>query len=269
MNNPLRRCAPSPFSPLAARCGKGDAAGAAGRPLRGDRWSGPRPAANAARGFTLIELMVAIAVMALIAIMSWRGLDGMVRSQELTRRHTDGLLVMQTALAQWKADLDALQAIEGTQPIAWDGQVLRLTRHGTRQPDDGARVVAWTLRAVGSTTQWLRWQSGPLRTRGEWNDAWQHAAQWARTPSEADRRSETVLMPLMQWQLFYFRGGAWSNAQSSAGTPVGPQVPGGLSPEAASVPDGISLHLMLPPGGALAGGMTIDWVNPLQGGNKS
>jgi len=34
-HNPLRRCAPSPFSRGAARRGKGDATSAAGRPLRG------------------------------------------------------------------------------------------------------------------------------------------------------------------------------------------------------------------------------------------
>ena len=34
-NNPLRRFAPSPFSRTAARCGKGDDALAAGRPLLG------------------------------------------------------------------------------------------------------------------------------------------------------------------------------------------------------------------------------------------
>jgi ABC-type branched-subunit amino acid transport system ATPase component len=40
-HNPLWRFAPSPFSRLAARCGKGDATSAAGRPLRGGRWPGP------------------------------------------------------------------------------------------------------------------------------------------------------------------------------------------------------------------------------------
>ena len=43
-NNPLRLCEPSPFSRIAAQFGKGDTASAAGRPLRGGRWLGPRPA---------------------------------------------------------------------------------------------------------------------------------------------------------------------------------------------------------------------------------
>ena len=49
-------------------------------------WRAPRVRVmKTHRGFTLIELLVAIAVMALIAILSWRGLDGMVRAQEQTR----------------------------------------------------------------------------------------------------------------------------------------------------------------------------------------
>ena len=59
-------------------------------------------------GFTLVELLVAIAVMALLAIVSWRGLDGMVRAQQITRERADAVLELQTVLAQWGADLDAM-----------------------------------------------------------------------------------------------------------------------------------------------------------------
>ena len=58
-------------------------------------WQPSRP-----RGFTLIELLVAISVMALIAILSWRGIDGMVRTQEATRQRADEMLVLQAA-GQW------------------------------------------------------------------------------------------------------------------------------------------------------------------------
>jgi len=223
-----------------------------------------------ARGFTLIELMVAIAVMALLALVSWRGIDGMVRAQELTRTRADELLVLQTVLAQWSADLDAVQAIEHTEPIAWDGQMLRLTRRSTRTPEEGALVVAWALRGAGQgAQQWLRWQSAPVRTRAEWQQAWQQAALWARTPGAAERRSETVLLPLADWQLFYFRGGAWANALSTHTGASLPRTVGGPGEAAARIPEGVRLRLTLPAGGALAGALTRDWVNPLVGGGKS
>ena len=221
------------------------------------------------RGFTLVELLVAIAVMALLAIVSWRGLDGMVRSQQQTREHADAVLMLQTVMDQWGADLDALQAVEHTEPIAWDGQVLRLTRRGMRQPDEGAVVVAWALRNVDGAAHWLRWQSAPVRTRAEWFDAWDRAARWARTPDEAERRQEAVLMPLAGWQLFFYRGGAWANALSTNTAGSLPQSPGGLNSAAASIPEGVRLQLTLPPGGALAGVITRDWASPVLGGGKS
>ncbi len=233
-----------------------------GRPTKSRRWRG-------ARGFTLIELLVAIAVMALLAIVSWRGLDGMVRSQDLTRTRADELMVLQTVLAQWSADLDALQPIAHTEPIAWDGQVLRLTRRSTRLPEEGALVVAWAQRNTDQGPRWLRWQSPPVRTRAEWAAAWQQAAVWARTPGQAERRGETVLLPLAGWQLFYFRGGAWANAQSSGADSGQPRAMGDLNEAAARIPEGVRLQLTLAPGGALAGTIVRDWANPLLGGGKS
>ena len=219
------------------------------------------------RGFTLIELLVALAVMALLAIVSWRGLDGMVRAQEQTRQRGDELLVLQAALAQWGADLDAVLPLAHTVPLDWDGQVLRITRRSSAVPDPGALVVAWARRNVQGQSQWLRWQSPPLHTRAQWQQAWQQAAIWSRNPSDADQRTEVVLMPLTDWQIFYYRGGAWSNPQSSSGNNATDAEASALP--SASIPDGVRLQLELPPGQALAGRITRDWVNPLQGGGKS
>lgn len=215
-----------------------------------------------ARGFTLIELLVAIAVMALLAILSWRGLDGMVRAQEQTRQRADAHMVLQAALAQWGADLDALQPLPHTTPIDWDGQVLRLTRRNSAWPDPGALVVAWTRRNANGTDQWLRWQSPPLRTRADWQQAWQTAAQWARNPGDAERRGEVALLPLAQWRLLYYRGGAWTNPQSSAGTPAADGT------ASAGMPDGVRLELTLPPGQSVDGLVTRDWFNPVAGSSR-
>ena len=216
------------------------------------------------RGFTLVELLVALSVMALLAIVSWRGLDGMVRSQEQTRQRGSDLLVLQSALGQWGTDLDALVTLPGTVPLDWDGQVLRLTRRSSAVPDPGALVVGWTRRSVQGQDHWLRWQSLPLRTRAEWQQAWQQAAQWARNPGDAERRAEVVLVPLSGWQLFYHRGGAWSNPQSSTGGSDAADAQAG-----ASIPDGVRLQLDLAPGQALVGRITRDWASPLKGGGKS
>lgn len=227
-----------------------------------------RRSLSRARGFTLVELLVAIAALTLLALMSWRGIDGMVRAQEQTRERSAQLAVLQVALGQWGTDLDAMLALPHTLPLDWDGQVLRITRrHGTA-PSDGAQVVAWTRRNVQGVDQWLRWQSPPLRTRGEWQSAWLQAAQWARTPSEADRRNEVALLPLTQWQLFYYRGGAWSNPLSSTGTEATAGSPNAAG-TAAAAPDGVRLQLTLPPGQALSGTLTRDWVRPTFTGSRT
>ena len=221
-----------------------------------------RLAKPALRGFTLIELLVAISVMALIAIMSWRGIDGMVRTQEATRQRADDMLVLQASLAQWGADLDAIAPLAHTTPLDWDGQVLRLTRRSTAMPDEGPVVVAWTRRETNAGAQWLRWQSPTVRTRTQWQEAWARAAQWARTPGDAERRSEVALIPIDGWQLFYYRGGAWSNALSSVCT-----VPG--TDGSSTLPEGIRLQITLSPGGALSGLLVRDWINPALGGSRT
>lgn len=230
-----------------------------------------RRSPRSARGFTLIELLIAIALLGLMALMSWRGIDGMVRAQQQTKARGDALLTLQAALGQWGADLDALLALPNTTPIDWDGQALRITRRSSAGGDAGALVVAWSQREVAGTTQWLRWQSAPVTTRGDWQRAWDQATVWARSAGDAERKGEVVLVPLMDWQIFYFRGNAWSNPLSSSGTPTAQNV-GQASPVAkaqALVPEGIRLQLDLGPNEALAGRLTRDWVNPLNGGGKS
>ena len=229
--------------------------------------------ARRARGFTLVELLVALFAMALLAMLSWRGLDGMVRAQAMTSARADEVLTLQVGLAQWSADLDAILQLPGTPALDWNGRVLRVTRRDTSAPANGVLVAAWTLRAG----QWLRWQSPPLTTRGELDQAWLKADQWSQTPGAEERRLEVAIGPLQEWQIFYYRSDAWTNPQSSdaVSTPVAPT---GLTPEAAAsvaaqttpvIPEGVRLVLTLPPGGALAGEITRDWARPTLGGGKS
>jgi general secretion pathway protein J len=217
-----------------------------------------------ARGFTLVELLVALFVMALLAALSWRGLDGMVRAKETTEARADDVLTLQVGLQQWTADLDAIEQLYGMKALEWNGRVLRLTRRSTASVTDGVLVVAWTRRDVNGTPMWLRWQAAPVTTRGELEQAWQRADLWAQNPGDEDRAREVAVVPLQDWQIFYFRENAWTNPQSSDVTSKSITLTGTTG----QLPDGVRLVLTLPAGRAVSGVITRDWVRPQLGGGK-
>lgn len=219
-------------------------------------------------GFTLVELLVALMVMVLLSLMSWRGLDGMARATALTQARADEVVALQNGMDQWTADLDAMADLaQAATPSAgaaaaadipasldWNGQVLRIVRTSGVAADSGLRVVAWGRRP--GQGQWLRWQSGLLRNPVQLRLAWSQAAIWAQNPDDAARRQEVAVVPLTDWKMYYYRNDAWSNPLSSA--------------EAGSAaPDGVRLVLTLPEGAALSGVITRDWIRPTVAGNKS
>ncbi len=226
-------------------------------------------------GFTLIELLVAISLMALMALLSWRGLDGISRAQTQLQQRSDDVQALQATLGQWGADLDAMAVQPNLSSLDWDGRALRILRRGSAAPGEGLHVVAWARRNVDGTGQWLRWQSPELRSRGELDLAWQKAQAWAQTPSDEDRLREVRTVALDGWQIFYYRSNAWTNPLSSAGTGdagvASAAVAVASAPTAAApdtTPDGVRLVLNLSAGQALSGTLTRDWVRPVLGGGK-
>ena len=229
------------------------------------------------KGFTLIELLVALAVMALLALLSWRGLDGMARAQEGVRERMDGVVAIQTGLAQWTADMDAVVETPQVSAIDYDGRVLRLTRRDSSGTDSPLRVVGWARRMIDGQHDgrgsWARWQSPPLRTRAELQEAWARVQLWAQNASDAEKRREVAVVGLDQGQVFYFRNDGWSNPLSTAGAastaatpaPASAPAPAGAAP----LPDGVRIVLTLSSGQALTGVLTKDWIRPVLGGGKN
>jgi general secretion pathway protein J len=226
------------------------------------------------QGFTLIELLVAIAVMAMLALLSWRSIDGMTRTQTITQERSDGLLRLQSAVGQWIADLDAVMDTGEVAPVDFNGQTMRLTRRDSAESgldSRGIRVVAWALLPTTSGGQWTRWQSGPLLQRDELARAWQRAADWGRGARSASGQtspdagvlaqgadSSLALIAIDQWQIFYHRGETWGNPLSSVGTE-------GAEPGAtasSSMPNGVRLQLTLSGGQGMSGTLLRDWVRP-------
>ncbi len=226
-------------------------------------------------GFTLVEVLVALGVMGVLALLSWRGIDAMLRTQTALQQRADQVRTLQAGLSQWHSDLNRLSGTEGLSSWDWDGKVLRLTRE-VSPGSEGLQVVAWTWRQEASGGQWLRWQSPPLRTRGAWQDAWLNALTWSQVPTEALRAAEVSIHPLAGWQLFVHRDGSWTNPLSSdATTTTGASAavpsPAGntTAPSLAKRrPDGVRLVLDLPPDTPTAGRLSLDWVRPTLSGGQ-
>ena len=149
-----------------------------------------------------------------------------------------------------------------------DAVYVKAAENFKKLQSDGVLVVAWTRRVINGSGTWLRWQSPQLTTRGELDQAWQRADIWSQNPSDEEKTREVAVTPLEEWQIFYFRGDAWTNPLSSDVTTPGAVPNPQASTTAGAVPDGVRLVLTLPPGQAISGRLTRDWVRPTLSANK-
>jgi general secretion pathway protein J len=64
-----------------------------------------KPARAAGHGFTLLELLVAITVLAVVSLIAWRGLDSLVTTRERLEPEADDVRAMLIAFGQMERDL--------------------------------------------------------------------------------------------------------------------------------------------------------------------
>jgi len=69
------------------------------------RTLGLRSGGRRARGFTLIELLIAVALMAVLAVLGWRGLDSVLKGRERITETSDGLRALSVTFTQLEDDL--------------------------------------------------------------------------------------------------------------------------------------------------------------------
>lgn len=189
-------------------------------------------------GFTLVEVLVALAIMAVLAGLAWRGLDGMLRARDVSQQSVESTARLNTVLAQWEQDWAALFDTGAVPAQSFDGRSLRLTR----TLRDGVAVVVWTQQDGGTLRRWV----GPATTTlVPLRESWLASQQLlGNEPAQVKLMSD-----LVGWQLYYYRGNAWTNAQSSAGSAQEasappPPAPGASAPGAPPrarepLPDGV------------------------------
>ncbi len=220
-------------------------------------------------GFTLVELLVALFVLAVMAGMAWQGVDAVMRSREVTRAHTDRLLRLQSVLTQWEVDLAQAVDTQSVPAVSFDGAHLRITR----LQDGEVRLVVWSLRG----TRLLRWAAPPTHDAEVLQEAWMRSQQLLGD----EPGTLQALRGVASWQLYFFdqSSSAWRNAQSSGdvqeaepaqtppatgggsgGSGGSPSLPGGNPaqlPKATAreaMPDGVRLQLVFVGDGTAADG---------------
>ncbi len=224
---------------------------------------------HTSRGFTLIEVLVALVILSVMAAMAWKGLDGITRAREIADGALKRTLRMQSVMQQWSADLNAVVDTGVVQALQFDGAALRLTR----QTAGGVQVVVWALRSG----RWVRWAGPAVTNVGLLQDQWLRSFNFqGREPG-----SLAALKGVEQWQVYFYRGGAWSNAQSSAGAAsVGAPppanggtggAPGAVLPRVVSgepLPKGVRCVLTLGEGSGYAGAIVKDALLAAQPGQN-
>ncbi len=207
------------------------------------------PSRRAARGFTLIEVVVALVVMAVMSVMAWRAVSALTTSRERNEAAMERAETLQTLMRQWELDLREVQdSAVLPAALSFDGNALRLTR----RRESGLQLVMWQLR----DGRLSRWESGPVTQRDALQDAWFRSQQL----SAEELRAMPGLEGVTGWQMFFFRGNSWSNAQSSGdvvdSSDAAASSPGqttGSAKQRIAVPSGVRMQLQFGEGSGYAG----------------
>ena len=146
-------------------------------------------------GFTLVEVLVALLIMAVIATIGWRGIDSMARTREVAQESSEKTLRLSAIVGQLEADLLAVQDNASVPALAFDGASLRLVRRS----EGGLQVVVWALREG----RWQRWASAASTRVLGLQEAWLASQQL----QGLEPAQMTLLQDAAGWQVYFYPGG--------------------------------------------------------------
>ncbi|MFW9269527.1 type II secretion system protein GspJ [Pseudomonas sp. NR3] len=149
---------------------------------------------NKQSGFTLLELVIAIAIFALLGLAGWRLFDGVARAQQGAGLHERDIRALQRAISV--IERDVWQAVIGSVVLVSEG--LKLQRSHWRNPLDQPRSERQTV-----------------SYRLEGTELWRDSVGEGTTFVQRQKLLDDVRS--LQWRIFDQQRG-WGN-ETAGGTP--------------------------------------------------
>ena len=185
------------------------------------------------QGFALIEVLVAMTIMALVGLMAWRGMDALIMGRDVIDRRANQDAVYTQLVNQFERDCQYILRAEvlGSNPLSAGAKNIWWIRQLQVDNRD-----AWMIVGYGVTPAGLqRWTSAPLVRRTE------AVALWAGVSRDPDLLSSSfrvsLTLPEVIRQTVFVRTALATGASAAPPappTPNNPTTPSAGDPNASS-----------------------------------
>ena len=164
-----------------------------------------------ARGFTLVELLVAISILGMVAVLGWRGLDGIVRARANLTDQMEVTRGMQLAFAQMQSDAEHMASSDlvGSRAtlLAEDGRLTLVRTVFLESSPSRVQVISYRL--VDGVL--LRRESQSTRDLSQLDILWKAATSDTDTTPPVALQGHIAAMQMLVWQ-----NNAWRQTVTTA-----------------------------------------------------
>ena len=158
-------------------------------------------------GFTLVELLVAISILAIVAVLGWRGLDGIVRARVALTAQIEATRGMQLAFAQLQSDAEHMadpKALQNRPYLLADTDSMTIVRNVFHE-NEASMLQVVSYRVVDNVL--LRRESVGTRDLVQLDVLWKAAISNLDTTPPVALQSGVTGMLVQTWETNGWRTG--------------------------------------------------------------